>query len=789
MSEQEANQEVQNILDEVAALGQKQAVLFQSKITDYLTEMKAQLDSLLESITVDLQRDLSESPEHQPVFASLREKLLALGGASGVLGNEGIQASDELRQALANAEERIQELEGQIQTSAGDKIKRHIAELEQNLEKRNETINIARRRILRLQEKIEGMAAERATALQRVADFEMQMERKNAALQASEERFTDLRRKFDLKMGGNEAVSAQMLALERQVEEKNKLLHFHESRAEQAAMQADSKSGEVAKMQERVQALTAQLEEQKNEAQNHEKRIHELQEESRSLRESQKRDEKDEHDRLTALQKDAESLIEELQGKGNRLEQQNAALKEELDKYKGAVADGLGKTTAAESALNEEVARREEAQHSLEQLQTELSETKNALEQTREKISALEGTLGERDSAIDGAEKRVEEVEAKLESLMSQSGDKENELATLAGDVERYKTRVEELEAFQQQSREELQKDKEEIETLTRQIQAESQEKSAQIDNLTTQLGVADSERQEANAALVELRKEMEALRGTSYDALSEKDAALVQIKELSEKIAQLENDLSQSPTSQQLSVLETQYQEERKRADMIQEMLDQELANGTKAGLARQLADALRDLEEAREEARRIRQHPKKEEERQTVAIAVSEKQTIQSRTSKELLDGIAPDKRRNLGDALVAIGMIQQDQLSEAVQTQKMHPETSLTTVLLNQQLVRQEDIAEIISLLSNVPLISMEDIEITEEATGILPEKIARMRRCIPVRADSEEIEVAMENPMDLVAIEDIERVTNRRVVPKVALRSQIEAALDVAFPKAE
>lgn len=723
MTEKQSKQDMQKILDEVVALGKKQAETYQAKVSDRLAKMRAQLDSMLESVTAEFQETSLESPERQSVFDSLREKLSRVHMADETASEDG--------NALAEAQQRIQELERQIQASPNNHVQRHIQELEQNLEKRNETINIARRRILRLQEKIEGMAAERATALQRVADFEIQLERKNAALQASEERFTDLRRKFDLKMGGNEALNAQMLALERQVEEKNKLLTFHEERAQQALAQSDINSGEVARMEERVRALTAQVEEQKNELTDYAARVKELLEELHAIQESRTQEEQE---RLQSFRDDMGSKMEALRAEKSVLEQQNASLKDELEQCKSALEESIGKVSAAEDTLAGEMAMREE-------------------------------------------------VESKLQDLIMQQENKETETTVLAGEVEEYRTRIQELEASLQQANEGTQKIAEEGEIALRQVREELAEKSARVDDLASQLGISDRERQEMSAVLVELRKEMEELRATSYEALSEKDAALVQVGELSEQLARLEDTLKRAPTSEKLTALELKCEEERKRAEGLQEMLDQELANETKAGVARQLADVMCDLEEARDELRRLRSASQTGAPRD---INGSDNSTdSHSRSWKMLFDGMPSVKRKNLGDALVETGIIRQEQLVEAMQIQKMHPETGLATILLNKKMVPEQDMAEIISLLSNVPRLSLESADIDTEAAVLLPEKIARMRHCIPVRADAEEIEVAMESPMDLVTIEDIERVTNRRVVPKVALRSQIEAALAAVF----
>ena len=235
-----------------------------------------------------------------------------------------------------------------------------------------------------------------------------------------------------------------------------------------------------------------------------------------------------------------------------------------------------------------------------------------------------------------------------------------------------------------------------------------------------------------------------------------------MQVKELQERTEQLDRSLRESPTAQQISELQQMLNEERKRADMLQEILDEELAKGTKASLARQLADALRDVEEAREELRQLRRQSEKTGQSGTVEARVDNMESPSPSLAAVLAD-LPAEKRRNLADALAATNILGEDQLSEAVQVQKQHPGTSPASVLLDKNMVQPEVLAEIVSLLTRVPVVSLDTLEIDKNAVAMVPTKLARMRRCIPIRVDDQEIEVAMESPMDLVAVEDIERAT--------------------------
>jgi type IV pilus assembly protein PilB len=64
---------------------------------------------------------------------------------------------------------------------------------------------------------------------------------------------------------------------------------------------------------------------------------------------------------------------------------------------------------------------------------------------------------------------------------------------------------------------------------------------------------------------------------------------------------------------------------------------------------------------------------------------------------------------------------------------------------------------------------------------EAVRMLNPKMARRHVCVPIRADDDTITLAMANPLDLVAIEDLVRVSERRVNVVVAPESEILAAI--------
>ena len=280
----------------------------------------------------------------------------------------------------------------------------------------------------------------------------------------------------------------------------------------------------------------------------------------------------------------------------------------------------------------------------------------------------------------------------------------------------------------------------------------------------------------ESEEALAEIQRELEALKAQHSVAVSQNKSAAQQAEMLRAKVAELEQSLQQAPTPETIASLQSQFEQEQERANLLQEKLDNELAKGTKVGLARQLADALRENEELQEELRQARQDSEKDAADDTPRPPLTKKDL------KEVMASLSPDKRRNLAEILLTAGVLNQEQLHRAQSEQKAQPDATLPGILLSSNIVDETTLAEAISLQTGLPLVSLNDDTVNAAAVNEIPQRIARMYHCILMRSSADQIEVALANPGNILAIEDIERVTGKQVSPKVALRSEIETAIE-------
>ena len=68
------------------------------------------------------------------------------------------------------------------------------------------------------------------------------------------------------------------------------------------------------------------------------------------------------------------------------------------------------------------------------------------------------------------------------------------------------------------------------------------------------------------------------------------------------------------------------------------------------------------------------------------------------------------------------------------------------------------------------------------VNADIAALVPERVAKKYTCIPVRLENERLVLAMANPMDLLAIEDIGLITQKSVDVRVAPHSAVEAAIN-------
>jgi len=143
-----------------------------------------------------------------------------------------------------------------------------------------------------------------------------------------------------------------------------------------------------------------------------------------------------------------------------------------------------------------------------------------------------------------------------------------------------------------------------------------------------------------------------------------------------------------------------------------------------------------------------------------------------------------VMPKKRLRIGDALLEEGLIDEEQLQKALQLQKKTGKR-VGKILVEMGLVSEQDMVEALAKQMKIPYVNLSTYLIDPAIARTIPEHIARRYQLIPINKVGNKLTVAMVDPLNILAIDDIQLMTGLSVKPVVATSTDINNALDNAF----
>lgn len=141
---------------------------------------------------------------------------------------------------------------------------------------------------------------------------------------------------------------------------------------------------------------------------------------------------------------------------------------------------------------------------------------------------------------------------------------------------------------------------------------------------------------------------------------------------------------------------------------------------------------------------------------------------------------------KVERLGELLLRDGSIKPEELEAALNEQKISLER-LGEILIKNGYISEYRLAKALSNQLNIPFISLVNVRPTQKLLSLIPENVAIRLNVIPLELpDENHIVVAMSDPMDSLAIDEVHMLTHLEVIVKVATISDIQRSL-AAFYK--
>jgi type IV pilus assembly protein PilB len=135
----------------------------------------------------------------------------------------------------------------------------------------------------------------------------------------------------------------------------------------------------------------------------------------------------------------------------------------------------------------------------------------------------------------------------------------------------------------------------------------------------------------------------------------------------------------------------------------------------------------------------------------------------------------------KKRLGDILVDVGIITPEQLSDALEIQRRSG-GKLGSILSQMGVINEEVMLAFLGKQCGVPYISLAEYgDITIEVLRSLPESVIRSQNLIPLSKEGNTVTVAMSDPFNVFAVDDIKLMTGYDVQVAIAAESDIRAAI--------
>ncbi len=138
-------------------------------------------------------------------------------------------------------------------------------------------------------------------------------------------------------------------------------------------------------------------------------------------------------------------------------------------------------------------------------------------------------------------------------------------------------------------------------------------------------------------------------------------------------------------------------------------------------------------------------------------------------------------------LGDMLVKAGLITREQLDKALQQQQSGG-GRIGTNLVKLGFIGEDDITSFLSRQYGVPSINLSHFDIDPNVIKLIPSEIAQKHQVIPINRTGNVLTIAMADPSNIFAIDDIKFMTGYKVEPVVAAETSIKNSINKNYDSA-
>src|SRR2546421_92676 len=131
-------------------------------------------------------------------------------------------------------------------------------------------------------------------------------------------------------------------------------------------------------------------------------------------------------------------------------------------------------------------------------------------------------------------------------------------------------------------------------------------------------------------------------------------------------------------------------------------------------------------------------------------------------------------------IADVLIEEGLLLPNQLEEAIGIQKSEG-GRLLKILTDRQFVTEQDMVFSMGRCLNTPPVNLSRLRVPEEVMSLVPREMAKANRLVPIARLDGKLFVAMADPTNVLAVDDLKRRVQLEIVPMIATERAVQDAL--------
>lgn len=135
-----------------------------------------------------------------------------------------------------------------------------------------------------------------------------------------------------------------------------------------------------------------------------------------------------------------------------------------------------------------------------------------------------------------------------------------------------------------------------------------------------------------------------------------------------------------------------------------------------------------------------------------------------------------ISKKHKKRIGELLIEAGWITKEQLDQGINKQKtMH--MKIGEIFVNEGWITEVQVLQALEFQLGIPYMDLDQYSMDYYFATFIPEQFAKKYKAVAWGMENEKLKVAMKDPLDLVALEDISLCTEHEIIPFLALESSI------------